>query len=62
MSQNLENLYIHDGMFIFADKEVFLEEFDLDFYGSKCLPYITESMDIDTQNDLEYARWLMRQS
>jgi len=60
-AQRLEPLYIHDGGFIFARTRVFLKEFDMDFRGSKCLPYIMRrSCDIDTADDLALAEVMMR--
>lgn len=60
-SQKLEPLYHHDGNFIFARTVPFLQEFDMNFYGSKCLPYFIDypEIDIDTQGDLDYAKYLM---
>ena len=62
-SQKLETLYRHDGSFIFAKSKIFLIEFDYKFYGSKVIPYFIEhpSVDIDTQDDLRYARYLMNE-
>ncbi len=59
-SQKLEPLFVHDGGFVFARTQAFLNEFNMDFHGSKCYPYFMErSMDIDTQEQYEYAKHLM---
>lgn len=59
-SQKLEPLYTHDGSFIFARTKVFLNEFNLDFHGSRCLGYPVErSVDIDEESDYLYAKFLM---
>lgn len=57
-SQELEPLYYEDGAICFAKMIAFVKEFDLNFYGSKCLPYIIQhpTMDIDTKQDFEVAR------
>jgi len=57
-SQDLEDLYYEDGAICFAKINVFANEFDLNFYGSKCLPYILPhpTMEIHTKEDLERAR------
>lgn len=59
-SQELTPMYYHDGSFIFAKTDIFLIEFDYGFYGSRCLPYVMprKTVDIDTPEDYEYARWL----
>ena len=61
-SQELEPLYVEDGSFAFAKIETFFNEFDMNFYGSKCLPYIINrpSIDIDTPEDLAYAEYLRK--
>lgn len=60
-SQNYKPTYIADGGFVFGNINAFSKEFDYGFYGSKCLPYITPhpSVDIDTQEDFDYAKYLM---
>lgn len=60
-SQNLEKLYVHDGTCIFANCAKFVKEFDMDFHGTNCVPYITPhiSIDIDTKEEYEYAKFLM---
>lgn len=59
-SQDLETLYYEDGSICWAKTNILFEEFDLNFYGSKCLPYILShpTVDIDTKEDLEYAKYL----
>lgn len=61
-SQDLEQLYRHDGTIIFAKTNAFLRESD--FYGSQIVPYIIDrerSVDIDTPFDLKFAEFLMKQ-
>ena len=59
-TQKLEPLYVHDGGFIFARSAVFMNEFNMDFHGSKCYPYFMDrSCDIDTEEQYEYAKYLM---
>lgn len=63
-SQELEPLYVHDGVFVWARVEPFLKEADMDFHGSKCAYYETPriSVDIDTPEDFEYARWILEKN
>jgi CMP-N-acetylneuraminic acid synthetase len=61
-SQQLEKLYRHDGSIIFARTEIFLEEVDMGFYGTKVVPYVipaSRSVDIDNPLDLEWAEFLL---
>ncbi len=61
-TQKLEPLYRHDGSFIFAKSEAFLQTGE--FYGSKVLPYIIDesvSVDIDNPLDLKWAEFLLSQ-
>lgn len=62
-SQELETLYYEDGAISFAKISAFAEEFDLNFYGSKCLPYILPhpTIEIDTKEDWECAKYLWTQ-
>jgi len=52
--------WFFDGGFIFARREVFEIEFEYGFYGSKLVKYLLprKGVDIDTQDDLDYARYL----
>lgn len=61
LSQKLEPLYYPDGSIIFARTDVFLKEFDLDFFGgSRAVPYfIKRGFDIHNAEDLAYAEFLM---
>lgn len=61
-TQDYKPAYYHDGSFIFAKPDIFMLEFDWGFYGSKNYPYIIEhpSVDIDTLEDYEYAKFLMK--
>jgi CMP-N-acetylneuraminic acid synthetase len=60
-SQEYETTYYCDGGFIFARSEAFEHEWDLGFYGTRCTLYETphKSVDIDTQEDFDYAKYLM---
>ncbi len=59
-TQDLDQLYIHDGGIIFANVKTFYEEIEMDFHGSKCYPYfMKQSLDIDTKEDYEYAKFLI---
>ncbi len=59
-SQELEPLYYEDGSICFAKIRTFVEEFSLNFHGSRCLPYKLPypTIDIDTKEDLVCARYL----
>ena len=59
-SQKYDPEWRYDGAFIFARREVFEIEFEYGFYGSKVARYELprRGVDIDTQDDLDYARYL----
>ncbi|AEB09718.1 acylneuraminate cytidylyltransferase family protein [Desulfobacca acetoxidans] len=62
-TQRLDQLYRHDGSFIFAKSQIFLAEGE--FYGSKVIPYFMEaerSVDIDNPLDLAWAEFLLSRS
>ena len=60
--QSYEQLYYEDGAICWADTRAFVEEFQANFYGSKCLPYIMPhpTLEIHTPEDLEYAEYLWK--
>lgn len=60
-SQDVKIVYYADGGFVFARVGAFVNEFDYGLYGSKCALYETPhvSVDIDTQENYEYAKYLM---
>lgn len=59
-SQAYKKIYYPDGGIIFGKASAFLQEYNYDFKGSRCVPYVRQnSVDIDTQEDFEYARYLM---
>ena len=59
-TQKLEPLYVADGGIIMVRSQAFLQEFDMDFRGSKCYPYfLKHSLDIDTCSDYSHAKFLM---
>ena len=62
-SQQLSTLYYEDGSICFAKITAFIDEFDKNFLGSKCLPYILPypTVDIDTKEDYECAKYLWEQ-
>ncbi len=59
-SQGYERRYYADGGFIFFNPDVFEKEIGYGFYGTKNYPYITPhiTIDIDTKEDYEYAKYL----
>ena len=60
-SQDMLPLYYDDNGFTFASTQVFLQEYDLSFYGSNCVPYeLEQSVDIDTRENFDYAEYLLR--
>lgn len=62
-TQELETLYRHDGAIVFAKVDSFLKERKL--YGSSVIPYVMpeeRSVDIDTEDDLQRAKFLMNRS
>jgi len=62
-TQELETLYRHDGAIVFAKVDSFLKERKL--YGSSVIPYVMpekRAVDIDTEDDLQRARFLMNRS
>jgi len=63
-SQKYKPVFYPDGGIVFARSDVFLREYDNDFRGSKCVPYIVPhpTVDIDTQEDLDYAKYLLERN
>ena len=50
-----------DGAITFAKTQAFFDEFDKNFYGSKCVQYlIKNSLEIHTREDFERAECLMK--
>lgn len=60
-TQEMKPVYYADGGFVFSRRDAFQGEFNYGFYGSRCALYETPhiSVDIDTKDDFEYARFLM---
>jgi N-acylneuraminate cytidylyltransferase len=62
-TQALEPLYRHDGSFIFAKTDVFMEK--KEYYGEKVIPFLIpedRSVDIDSPLDLSWAEFLLKRS
>jgi len=63
-TQQLDQVYRHDGSITFAKTEVFLNENTTSF-GTKVVPYfmpIERSVDIDNEIDLEWAEFMLKRS
>lgn len=60
-AQDAKPTYYHDSSFIFFNPKIFIAEWNFGFYGTKCVPYVVPhiSVDIDTLEDYEYAKYLM---
>lgn len=62
-TQELEQLYRHDGTVIFAKTQAFLE--NKGYWMAGTIPYYVpenRSVDIDTEQDLEYAEFLLNKN